>query len=221
MITKIRLLLFICLLSIFSVQAHQIEINKVNLDIRYQAFKFYESGDLITAKNLYSQCLVLDKDDISCLLGRGAINYLENNYIAALTDYERVIFLDKNNLWALSGITAIFSKTGIEVINLSSLEELAENLVSFSGLYQALGEWFLHENNPFKALFYFQNAIQLDATNPYLRSSLGLAYELNNQPHKALKEYETSLVLSKNKSEFPTELVAQKIEFLTKGQLNE
>lgn len=218
---KRLLLLLICLLVSFTGQANEVKITKVNLDVRYQAFESYMSDNLQEAKALYSQCLTLGNEDISCLLGRAGINLLEQNYVPALADYEQVVFLDKNNSWALAGITTIFSKTGTELIDLSSLESLAKSEVSYSGLYQVLGEWFLQEKILFKAESYFQNAIKLDSSNPYLRSSLGLVYELNNQLDKSLKEYRASLTLSSNKPGFPVELIAHKINTLDKSQLNE
>lgn len=210
-------LLLISLLVAVTVQANEVKITKVNLDVRYQAFESYISGNLQEAKAIYNQCLILESEDVSCLLGRAGINVLEQNYAPALADYEQVIFLDKNNSWALAGITTIFGKTGTEFIDLSSLENLAKSEVTYSGLCQALGEWFLQEKNLFKSEFYFKKAIQFDGSNPYLRSSLGLTYELNNQLDKALKEYRTSLTLASNKPGFPIELITLKIDSLDKG----
>lgn len=192
----------------------EIKVVKLNLEARNQAYVAYQTGDLALAKKLYSSCLEIAKNDLSCLLGRGGLAYLEQDYRTALVAYEKVIELENNNAWALEALALIFSKTGKQFLDLPNLENLALQQTNSTNLHLILGKYFLEQKDFFKAERHFRAARDLDASNPYLTTSLAITLELAGQFANSLNEYKASLALAKNSDNFPSDLVMQKIEIL-------
>lgn len=180
------------------------------------AWLAYEAGRYDEAKRLYSDVLLIEKNNRDAKLGLGAIAVIEQDALAARQIYQSLLKLDPRDPIATAAIASLRSDESAvkqdEDYLLSMIEKNPEDPhlnFALGNVYAQQGRWKLAQQQYF-------NAWQQDVENADYVFNLAVSMDQLSKPQQALSFYRDSLNKASNKQvSFSREAVQKRIEELS------
>ena len=181
------------------------------LTIAYQA---YEQGDFNSARKNYDQVLAQDGDNRDALLGRAAIHILENEYDAAIQNYQQLLLANPKDSMAM---TSLISVANIEPkVGESQLKTLIRDQPSSAYLHFALGNMYGSQNRWNEAQTSYFQSLKFKPQDPNYAYNLAVSLEHLGKGKAATGFYQRALDNVPNAlATFNSNLVQQRIEVLS------
>ncbi len=115
----------------------------------------------------------------------------------AINEINEVLKLDRNNSKAYYLKGVIYKESGDTSLAVSSfmttIEQDPKNVLA----YEQIGLIYAGAGNP-RAIDYYQSALRLDPNNSLTRYNLGMFYQENDQPDKAMETYQELVGIDKS-----------------------
>ena len=181
------------------------------LSIAYQA---YEQGDFNSAKKNYDLVLLKDGESRDALLGRAAIHLLENEYDAAIQNYQKLLLANPKDSMAM---TSLISVANVDPkVGESQLKTLLRDQPSSAYLHFALGNMFGSQNRWNEAQKAYFEALRFKPEDPNYAYNLAVSLEHMGKGKAASGFYQRALDNVPNAlATFNSNLVQQRIQVLS------
>ncbi len=165
------------------------------LETAWLAYKNTRYGE---AAILYKSVLLLEENNRDALLGLAAIAVIDKNYQAAKNIYLALLEQDPRDPFAIAALASLSDKE----FSLADKEFLLSALQKNPNAHQlnfALGNIYAQQNNWKSAQQYYFNAWQHNNENADYIFNLAVSMDQLGKQKQALRFYEDSLLMSKNK----------------------
>ena len=178
-----------------------------------EAYQAYQRGDDKTALQKYNQVLSIDPDNRNALLARAAIAIQNNNSVAAIKDYQKLLLANPKDSLAMSSfiaVTNISPEKSESQLKLMIREEPSSPYLNFAlgNIYGAQNRWQEAQSLYFKAL-------ENNPDDPNYAYNLAVSLEHLAKPKVAIAYYERALLNIENSlATFNKEVVDRRLEML-------